>query len=103
MSNVKKVIICILAIALVVLAITTNVFASADDIFAAYSNNNTNTENKVNNVVNNSANKAVNNNARVSNAEEHADAGVDYSIVFIIAVCGVSAIYAYKKIRDYNV
>ena len=36
MSNVKKVIICILAIALVVLAITTNVFASADDIFEAY-------------------------------------------------------------------
>ena len=46
MSNVKKVIICILAIALVVLAITTNVFASADDIFAAYSNNkNNNVEN----------------------------------------------------------
>lgn len=121
MSNVKKVIICILAIALVILAITTNVFASAEPIFEAFLNNNennnvqnienrstnTNTENKVKNVVNNSANnvvnKAVNNNARVSNAEEHADAGVDYSIVFVIAICGISAIYAYKKIRDYNV
>ena len=103
MSRTKEILISLLAIIVLILAITTNVFASADDIFAAYSNNNTNTENKVNNVVNNSANKAVNNNARVSNAEEHADAGVDYSIVFIIAVCGVSAIYAYKKIRDYNV
>ena len=66
------------------------------------SKDNNNTNNNTNNN-NNKLNNVVNNKANVSNATEHADAGVDYSIVFIIAVCGVSAIYAYKKIRDYNV
>lgn len=86
MSNVKKVIICILAIALVVLAAKTNVFAT-EDIFNVFATGNEN----------------VNNNANTANASEHADAGVDYSIVFIIAICGVSAVYAYRKIRQYNV
>ncbi|MCL2383277.1 MAG: hypothetical protein FWC79_03855 [Oscillospiraceae bacterium] len=28
--------------------------------------------------------------------------GLDNSLVIIIIVCGLSALYAYKKIRDYN-
>ena len=121
MSNVKKVIICILAIALVVLVIRTDVFA-ADDLFNAFATGNENTtpeqiENRGNQNVENvnsnkdsntntntNTNKNVNNNkSNMSNASEHADAGVDYSIVFIIAICGISAVYAYKKIRQYNV
>lgn len=110
MSNVKKIVICMLAVALVVLAITTNVFAINDLI--DLSENNTNNENSVENIeiknntsnsLNNSNNIAKNNNSTTSNASEHAEAGVDYSIVFIIVICGISAIYAYKKIRDYNV
>lgn len=119
MSNVKKVIICILAIALVVLAIRTNVFAIEDLIIL---NNNSESENVIENIedkskndisnvsnsnnsnnLNNSNNSVKNNNSTVSNASEHAEAGVDYSIIFIIAICGVSSVYAYKKIRDYNV
>lgn len=121
MSNVKKITICILAISLVVLAITTNVFAT-DDLFSALAgnnanntisnietknntnvdtNSNTNTNSNIN--TNTNVNSNINKNTNASNAEEHADAGVDYSIVFIIAVCGISTIYAYKKIRDYNV
>lgn len=114
MSNVKKIVICILAISLVVLAITTNVFATAGDLFGALEGNNTNntmnnievkdnTNTNTNTNVNVNTNTNVKENTNASNAEEHADAGVDYSIVFIIAVCGISAIYAYKKIRDYNV
>lgn len=117
MSKTKEILACILAITVLVLAITTNVFATADDLFAAYSNNqNNNVQNIENrNTQNNSAQNIqnkntsintkanVNKNANVSNASEHADAGVDYSIVLIIAICGISAIYAYKKIRDYNV
>lgn len=116
MSRTKEILISLLAIIVLVLAITTNVFAtSADDLLNALGNNqnnntvtqipskdNNNTNNNTNNN-NNKLNNVVNNKANVSNATEHADAGVDYSIVFIIAVCGVSAIYAYKKIRDYNV
>lgn len=116
MSRTKEILISLLAIIVLILAITTNVFAtSADDLLNALGNNqndntvtqipskdNNNTNNNTNNN-NNKLNNVVNNKANVSNATEHADAGVDYSIVFIIAVCGVSAIYAYKKIRDYNV
>jgi len=112
MSRTKEILISLLAIIVLILAITTNVFAtSADDLLNALGNNqNNNTVTQIpskdNNNTNNNNNKlnnVVNNKANVSNATEHADAGVDYSIVFIIAVCGVSAIYAYKKIRDYNV
>lgn len=125
MSNVKKVIICILAIALVVLAAKTNVFAT-EDIFNVFttgnengtpeqiqdrnqnvengnSNKDTNSNLNTNSNTNKNTNKNVNNNANTANASEHADAGVDYSIVFIIAICGVSAVYAYRKIRQYNV
>ena len=116
MSRTKEILISLLAIIVLILAITTNVFAtSADYLLNALGNNqnnntvtqipskdNNNTNNNTNNT-NNKLNNVVNNKANVSNATEHADAGVDYSIVFIIAVCGVSAIYAYKKIRDYNV
>lgn len=98
MSNVKKVIICILAIALVVLAAKTNVFAT-EDIFNVFATGNENgTPEQIQD-----RNQNVNNNANTANASEHADAGVDYSIVFIIAICGVSAVYAYRKIRQYNV
>ena len=125
MSNVKKVIICILAIALVVLAAKTNVFASdslSENIFETLGNQNANgtpeqIENRNQNVqnensnkdsnsnlnTNSNTNKNTNKNANTANASEHADAGVDYSIVFIIAICGVSAVYAYRKIRQYNV
>lgn len=125
MSNVKKVIICILAIALVVLAVKTNVFASdslSENIFETLGNQNANgtpeqiqdrnknvengNSNKDTNSnlnTNKNTNKNANNNANTANASEHADAGVDYSIVFIIAICGVSAVYAYRKIRQYNV
>lgn len=125
MSNVKKVIICILAIALVVLAAKTNVFAT-DDLFNAFAtgnengngtpeqiqnrnqnvengNLNTNVNNNVNSNTNRSNNTNRNNNANISNDPAHPDTGVDYSIVFIIAICGVSAVYAYRKIRQYNV
>lgn len=116
MSRTKEILISLLAIIVLILAITTNVFAtSADYLLNTLGNNqnnntvtqipskdNNNTNNNTNNN-NNKLNNVVNNKANVSNATEHADAGVDYSIVFIIAVCGVSAIYAYKKIRDYNV
>lgn len=53
-------------------------------------------DNKVDNKVENKTNNTANNTAKMPNA------GVDYSIVFVIITCGVSTIYAYKKIREYN-
>lgn len=53
-------------------------------------------DNKIDNKTNNTSNNTSNNSAKMPNA------GVDYSIVFVIITCGVSTIYAYKKIREYN-
>lgn len=122
MSKTKEILICLLAVTVLALALTTNVFASdASSLLNTLANSNANNDvqniptrnenvnanvnanTNVNNSNVNNTNLKANNNASTSNAAEHADAGVDYSIVFIIAVCGISAIYAYKKIRDYNV
>ena len=60
-------------------------------------NTNTNTENNVVNVVNN-----TNVNANTNTSVPYT--GIDNtSILVIIGICGISAIYAYKKIRDYNI
>lgn len=107
----KELIICIVAIMILMLSIVTNVFAtSLDDLLGNTSNqtetipdrtNNT-TNNVTNNTTNNVTNNNTTNNIAKNNTTKIPNAGVDYSIIFIIAVCGVSTIYAYKKIRDYN-
>jgi len=56
-------------------------------------NNTTNTNNNVN-----SNNNATNN----ANKNELPDTGLDTPSIAIVVICVVSAIYAYKKIRDYN-
>ncbi|MBO4815971.1 MAG: hypothetical protein J5507_03465 [Clostridia bacterium] len=115
-EKIRDLIICLIALAVLVLALTTNVFAETDlEALAGVANNNTttfeqigegntnvntntNTASGANNVTaaNNSANKTN------RNVTAYPDAGVDYSVVAIIVVCGISAVYAYKKIRDYK-
>ena len=120
MSKTKEIIICVISVALLILAIATNVFATeapplgnllqetnnpSNDFQQIPENNtaarstNTNTNNKISTNVN--ANNNTNNNTNTTSGIPYT--GVDYSVIVIIAVCGVSAIYAYKKIRDYNV
>ena len=60
--------------------------------------NATATTNKTNTVTNTTTNTNTNKN----NTTAMPNTGVDYSVVFIIAICGISAIYAYKKISDYK-
>ena len=112
-----KLIICLISLGILVLALTTNVFATDDlNALTGGANNNTafqqigegknnNVNNSTpsgttNNVVNNSVNNSVNKTNQ--NVTAYPDTGVDYSVVAIIAVCGISAVYAYKKIRDYK-
>lgn len=119
----KELIICVTTFIVLVLSIVTNVFAT--DIMNSLNatenknvqeienrNNNTannlnNTNNTVNNVTNNATNNTTNNtrNNTINNTNKATtmpNTGVDYSILLIVAVCGVSAIYAYKKISDYK-
>lgn len=69
-------------------------------------NTNTNTQNPYgNNSTNNSINNTVNNtnSSKYNNTNLPAAGSQDSTVVMIIvAVFGISALYAYKKIRDYN-
>ena len=124
----KELIICIIAIVALVLVLTTNVFATTPSLNDLLSDanatnefntipedNNTTGNNTANNTTNNTANNTANNvsnNATTNNnvAKNNTnrnnttipEAGLDQSIVFMIAIFGISAIYAYKKIRDYK-
>ncbi len=115
MSKTKELIICIISIIALVLAITTNAFATEagtldellensnteNNTFEEITENNTNVQKNIsavtqNNITNNVANN-TNTNATIPYT------GIDYSVIVIIAICGISAVYAYKKIREYNV
>ena len=122
-EKVKELIVCLVAIMFLAVAITSNVFASddvgslrnksgeqeniADDDDYYGDDDEDEDEDDDDNVVNNTkVNNSVVNNSKANNSNKKAsgmpDTGVDYSIVLIIAVCGISTVYAYKKIRDYN-
>lgn len=60
-----------------------------------------------NNVVNNTVNNTVNNNTNKNSSYNNTNlpkTGVEDAIpvVILVVVCGISAVYAYKKINDYK-
>ena len=64
---------------------------------------NTVTKNTVeNNTVKNTANK-VSNYANKTGSTSLPYAGTDTTIIFVVAALGISAVYAYKKVVDYNI
>jgi len=65
-------------------------------------NNTTNNTTRNNTVNNTSKNNTTKNNANNSNKNELPDTGLDTPSIAIVAICVISAIYAYKKVRDYN-
>ncbi len=115
MSKTKEIIICLIAVISLMLAITTNAFAtgmSSNDLIgnSGYSdieeelaeNNVVGNQNAIkNNTINNTINNTANNTNNTANKIPYT--GLDNSVIVIIAICGISAVYAYKKIRDYNV
>ena len=70
--------------------------------------NNTNTNNTNTNTNTNSANNVVNNTNSSRNSSSYVNssslpyAGTSSSIIFIVIALGVSAIYAYKKVKEYG-
>lgn len=69
-----------------------------------------NAVNKVNSITsigasNNTANRvsSYGNNTSTTSQENLPYTGTNYSVVFVIAALGISAVYAYKKVTDYNV
>ena len=122
-NNVKKLIICIIAITMV-LVVATRTFASQSGVLNELMAQNTNASNingnteyqniaegqRTNNTVGNESNV---NNANQSLANSNSNKNVnaptttpytgigDYSTYIFIGIFVVSAIYAYKKVREY--
>ena len=89
-----------------------DIITGGDDLNSTNSTNNTTTLLPENNTTNESTNNTasviqpeVDNNNTNSSENTLPKTGVteDVTVMFFIIVCVVSAIYAYKKIRDYNV
>lgn len=68
------------------------------------STNNTARNNTTNNATNNTANNAARNNSSVYNNTSLPRTGISDSIpvAVLIVVLGISAVYAYKKMKDYR-
>lgn len=117
--RIKELIICTITSIALILSIVTNVFATdimnslntaenknvqeienrGNNTVNNLNNTNNTANNAVNNVTNNTRNNTTNNTNKVTTMP---NTGVDYSILLIVAICGISAIYAYKKISDYK-
>lgn len=115
MTNLKRVFLTMLVIILlgatVVLATTdgTIVIGGEDEVentVVENTVNNVNTVNDVNLVGNTTINTTTTNNTNTSNynvTQNLPQTGAnDYIMVLVIGVFAVSAVYAYKKIRDYK-
>lgn len=129
-SDVKKIIICLIAI-LMVMVVATKTLATdgnknigdmlnemkkenqnstingteePDDIESGnrITNTNMNTDNNKNFNVNENQNENKNENENKPTTTPYTGIG-DYSVIVFIVIFAISAVYAYKKIRDYNV
>ena len=110
-KSVKKLLIGILAVMLIMI-MQTGVMASAPIVITGNTtttnsiqtiptiNSITTTTNTTQNTTTNTAN-TVNTLGTTTNTNLP-NAGLDYSILFVIVACVISGVYAYIKIKDYN-
>lgn len=100
MTNLKRV--CLVVLIMILLGATV-VFATDDDTIVISGENTIIGGNSVpNNIVENTVIQ-TNTNSSYNNATNLPQTGADdYAIVLVIGVFAVSAVYAYKKIRDYK-
>ncbi|MFR8104295.1 MAG: hypothetical protein ACLU8F_04345 [Clostridia bacterium] len=118
MKKVSKLSLVVLMFAVIVL-IGTQVFATNNPIDisdpnAVVTSNNTTDTNAVANTTGNTTNNtlpAVNNTTSINNTNSaynntslpKTGAASDFTIIALVVVCAVAAVYAYKKIKDYNI
>lgn len=114
MKNKSMVLVGII-IALIIMLFSNVVFADATIIIGGNTTQNTQTENTVQNTTANTTtnttqipstttNVSTTTN-RVNTTEKLPQTGVTdgYVVAILVVVCAISAIYAYRKIRDYNI
>ena len=104
----SKLIIELIIIVSLILALSTAVFAYPVIVGGGSANtqNDINTQNAVPNVINTNSNYNTSNTSYRTNTNNTLPkTGVTdgYVVAILVTVCEISAIYAYKKIRDYNI
>jgi hypothetical protein len=105
----SKVIMEIVIIISLLFALSTVAFADNTQIIIGGGSTNTQNDTVTNipNVINTTTNTNINTNTSYrtnTNTETLPKTGVTdgYVVAILVTVCAISAIYAYKKIRDYN-
>lgn len=110
MKMVRKVLSVILIISLLFVVLQTSVLATDADLYQQIQDlvgetnttgtSDTNTTNNVTNIAN-----TTNTTNNTSSNETLPKTGIteDYAIIAFAVVCGISAIYAYKKVKNYNI
>lgn len=114
MKNKSMVLVGII-IALIIMLFSNVVFADATIIIGGNTTQNTQTENTVQNTTANTTTNTTQTPStttnvstttnRVNTTEKLPQTGVTdgYVVAILVVVCAISAIYAYRKIRDYNI
>ena len=107
-KNVKKLLIVVLAVMLI-MVMQTGVMASAPIVITGNTTNGIQTIPTINSITTtnptqNTTTNTVNtvNTTGTTTNTNLPEAGLDYSILFVIVACVVSGVYAYIKIRYYN-
>ena len=115
MKNKSMMVIIGIILALIIILCSDTVFANATIIIGGNTTSNTTTgnvtENTTANVQNTVANTTPNISVpstttnRVNTTQTLPQTGVTdgYVVAILVIVCAISAIYAYRKIRDYNI
>lgn len=109
MKITRKILSVILIISLLFVALQTSVLATGLEDIPELSNlfNDGNTTNETSSGTNNTNNitNANNTTNNTSANETLPKTGIteDYAIIAFAVICGVSAIYAYKKVKNYNI
>ena len=114
MKNKSMVLVGII-IALIIMLFSNVVFAEPTIIIGGNTTQNTQTENTVQNTTANTTTNTTQTPStttnvstttnRVNTTEKLPQTGVTdgYVVAILVVVCAISAIYAYRKIRDYNI
>ena len=104
----SKLIIELIIIVSLILALSTAVFADPVIVGGGSANtqNDVNTVNNVPNIISNyttSNNTSYRTNTNTNTTLPKTGVTDGYVVAILVTVCAISAIYAYRKIRDYNI
>lgn len=106
MKMASKILSIILIISLLFVVLQTSVFATDLDLNSLLGNEITEIEEntvETNNVTNITNTNNTTNNTSVNETLPKTGITEDYAIIAFAVICGVSAIYAYRKVKNYNI